>query len=96
MKKWNKPELLTLGVENTFEDVQTMAKPNKPGHTDATYHYCHNLDVNLPTCQDEQKNHSASGNKEHTFTGVECGQHGNGNSACCCYTAPNSPEMPIS
>ena len=89
MKKWNNPELLSLGVESTFTEWE--AEPvKKPGedHTDATYHYCHKLNVNLPTCQDDQSNHSASGNKEHTFTGVACGQHGNGNSACCCYKAP--------
>lgn len=36
MKKWNNPELLSLGVENTFEDMSTFG-------SDKT-HYCHKGD----------------------------------------------------
>ena len=37
MKQWNKPELLSMGLENTFDLVEPLKKPDiDDGHTDAT------------------------------------------------------------
>ena len=38
MKEWNNPELLSLGVENTFDCFDTSLF--KPGENNGT-HYCH-------------------------------------------------------
>lgn len=82
MKEWNKPELLSLGVENTFE-----AEEIKNDHN-ATNHYCHKGGV-ITSCQKDQSNHSNGGNKLHTWSGNDCDIHTvGGNSACCCYTGP--------
>ena len=38
MKQWNKPELLSMGLENTFDLVEPLKKPDiDGGHTDATH-----------------------------------------------------------
>ena len=89
MKEWNNPQLFSLGVENTF------------GKDDnANSHYCHK-DATVTPCVGEQSNHNANGKKPHKFTGNACLDHGNGNSACCCYVAtsnsnPDDIKPPIS
>ena len=91
MKKWNKPELLTLGVDMTMHEEKA---PKVHGG------YCHAING---ACTGTVNNHSADGHKDHTWSGNQCLEHqmheegnGNGQPACCCYTAPNSPEMLIS
>lgn len=79
MKEWNNPELFSLSVESTFEDVSEM----KNDHN-ATTHYCHKGGI-ISSCNNEQTDHSASGNKGHVWSGNDCDIHTvGGNSACCC------------
>ena len=46
MKKWNNPELLSLGVENTFEDscscgAQLFKSEEGDSDNNGNQHYCH-------------------------------------------------------
>lgn len=75
MKEWSKPQLFSLGVENTFEDVEPYAPRIHNG-------YCHAEDWQ---CTGLVNDHSADGHKGHTYTGEACPEHGPGNEACCCF-----------
>lgn len=84
MKKWNNPELLSLGVDMTMEDNFTTYAPPTHGTTNNAYcHAGHNDENGL--CNGTVNDHSASGNKNHLYTGIDCPDHGPGNEACCCY-----------
>lgn len=76
MKKWNNPELMILGVENTSDDT----------------HYCHKEGVAgcTPNSKGDHrdptgKDHFWSGNEcniDHKGLGESTS---NGNSKCCCF-----------
>lgn len=83
MKKWNNPELLSLGVDMTMEEEKA------PKVHDG---YCHKIGG---ACTGTVNDHSADGHKGHTWSGNPCPDHqmqddgnGNGQPACCCYTGP--------
>ena len=89
MKKWNNPELMMLGVENTQEGGCTHSDVslfNSDGDTGLNKgHYCHQP---FDPCPGGNNDHSAAGNKNHVFTGKVCPEHNDaneGNEACCCY-----------
>ena len=85
MKKWINPELLSLGVENTFEDCGCDATTFKTGE-DNTSHYCH----------DDGKYHGNGCKKPHYMNngckGIidQCAWYGPdgdvSKSKCCCLT----------
>lgn len=91
MKQWNKPELLSMGLENTFDLVEPLKKPDiDGGHTDATQHYCHK-GGSSSICTGSTNDHAninSSANKGHKFTGQVCTHPNhadlNGASSCCC------------
>lgn len=81
MKKWNNPELMVLGVENTedncFDYAGAIASDN-----DNNIHFCHKLD-------EYHENHGNGNGDGHIRNGkcpVENHPHwqGPGGSNCCC------------
>lgn len=78
MKKWNNPELMVLGVENTRDDEWSEFGIGN-------HHYCHRDDNNECENGDNHKDDGASNPTEHVFTGSKCSVHGPGNSKCCCF-----------
>lgn len=80
MKKWNNPELLSLGVENTFTqctcDATTIAKD-----PDKNVHYCHydgkTHQNNCPSLKEghKQSDKCPDGGNHWSYPHV---------SACCC------------
>ena len=86
MKEWNKPQLLSLGLESTFEDgVEDISDNNT--------HYCHAEGIwhstsdCKPGISDHYKNNDCKGSDV-------CGWDQKGNSKCCCN--PRSIEVPKS
>lgn len=78
MKKWNKPQIFTLGVENTFtDDIMTC---------NASKHPCHKTGNGL---HNDSGNHVAGVEQNgHIFNnGCPDLSHydANGNPICCCY-----------
>ena len=60
MKKWNKPELLSLGVENTFEGVCDCGATTYK--TAKNEHYCHRDNLwHRNNCTSLQQGHFQSG-----------------------------------
>ena len=92
MKKWNNPELLSLGVENTFDDC-FGATVFAPGQNNGT-HYCHKTkgDHNPPD------NGKPDGQGiSHTRSGY-CKTHWDKTSEyskCCCAPASIGPDVPV-
>lgn len=74
MKEWNKPQLLSLGVESTFESEEKCFGS----------HYCHRQGI----VEDKDHNTPEPGNDymQHKWTGAECEKHSN----CCCYTVQSA------
>lgn len=79
MKEWSKPELLSLGVKNTFENEGEVSAGDN-------IHYCHEAGTyHLTTeCNHPRNNHhQTSDHPEHNWDGLA---HV---SKCCC-TEPMS------
>ena len=74
MKEWNKPELLSLGIENTFTDEETISNGGNGGQ-----HYCHASGT--PVLHGNGCGHSHAGN-------CDLEEHEKWNTAhhasCCC------------
>lgn len=79
MKKWNKPELLSLGVENTFTGEHEVDPLHAFGK-----HYCHE--------KSEWHNGNCETGSGHTAINLgACVDHKTGTPnhpeySCCCYT----------
>ena len=94
MKKWNKPELLTLGVENTFEencDCSVVGSTDgvNPAHIPGIGHHCHANGILGGTHIGSDK-----WNPNHTDTSNVCDSKWH--NKCCCYKAPSTPQQPQS
>lgn len=76
MKEWNNPQLLSLGIENTFESEEKCFGD----------HYCHRQGI----VEDITHDTIGAGNDylKHKWTGSECKEHHN----CCCYTTQVQSE----
>lgn len=76
MKEWNNPQLLSLGIENTFESEEKGL----------VVHYCHRQGI----FEDKKHDTIGAGNDylKHKWTGSECKEHHN----CCCYTTQVQSE----
>lgn len=80
MKKWNNPELMILGVENTREELDDYSNKHSG--------YCHATgndpcDVLKQYHADDMS--SATNEKTHWWTGNQCSEHNDkGNTSCCC------------
>lgn len=76
MKEWNNPELLSLGVESTFEGTEPIA-------SDSNMHYCHALGKAHSTSECKGSEHDFS-NGCHLKDAE--GHYWNGQwlSKCCC------------
>lgn len=76
MKEWNNPQLLSLGIENTFESEEKCFG----------VHYCHRQGI----FEDINHDTIVPGNDylKHKWTGSECKEHNN----CCCYTTQVQSE----
>lgn len=79
IKKWNNPELMVLGVENTRSDDWAEYKP--PVHSG----YCHATEGECKGYVNDHADDGAASGKTHRYTGVPCPEHGPGNEACCCF-----------
>lgn len=82
MKKWNKPELLSLGVENTFDVDCTCgvtSSTNDWDTFDSKKHPCHKTGNGL---HNNNGNHGAGVSQNgHVDTSEACLAH----DYCCCY-----------
>ena len=89
MKKWNKPELLSLGVENTFEGVFDCGATTYK--TAKNEHYCHRDNLwHRNNCTSLQQGHFQSGSNCPTGGNHEwAGQAHKSN--CCCGTKDIAP-----
>ena len=75
MKKWIKPNLLTLGVTMTMEEFETLDPKVHDG-------FCHDLNND---CTGRVNEHNSKLLKSHTMTGTNsCVEHGPGQPSCCC------------
>ena len=88
MKKWNNPELLSLGVENTFEDgIETIASwGTHTCHGPAGEHSgnCSNGKGHTAIITGQCKDHL--NDIKHTENGI--------NYSCCCSTNLVGTEIP--
>ena len=81
MKKWNNPELLSLGVENTFEELDTQAA-NKP----INVHYCHNKNADGSDIG-WHPNDTCNNSKDNGCKGTDlCNWKGEPHKSKCCGT----------
>ncbi len=94
MKKWNNPELLSLGVENTFEGACDCGAALYGDDTSTDYsiknmHFCHNFSETGGTWH--RNNCTSIKDENHVQSGSRCPSGGSHewagqshNSNCCC------------
>ena len=84
MKKWNKPELLSLGVENSSNNCTCVTKYNNGKPNKENLNYCHSLgEWHENNCASigHHMNNGCKGTPECTWPGES---H---KSKCCCSTS---------
>ena len=83
MKEWNNPQLLSLGVENTFTEDEAS-----PVDSESSWHYCHRLGYGVKNSQVTGSEHNPANGchlkdaEGHEWNGMKL-------SKCCC-TEPTS------
>ena len=80
MKEWNKPQLLSLGLENTFTDIETIGNGNGNGNGNDSnnMHFCHGIN-NWHSTEDCTHNHGGGSCKDPSHKWSEAHK-----SSCCC------------
>ena len=90
MKEWNNPELLSLGVESTFN---TDNGNHEDDNSQNEGHWCHRLGTVCNTNHNGNTGDHSSVNASHHHTGEDWGSSNVVNyNKCCCkdYKPPQS------
>ncbi len=90
MKEWNKPELLSLGVENTFTNCTCSELFEDKEKDPKNFNYCHDLgEWHRNDCASigHHMNNGCKGTPECTWPESHY-------SKCCCNPKSTSPDAP--